>query len=400
MKLKYTYFFLLSVLAGLLFAAGLSEGTATDEEVKRNDKIIKFSHSFHAELAECADCHSKAAASTTLKGRLMPDHGDCGTCHDVEDSEQCGTCHYEDVYEPLVQNENELLFSHSFHVTEQKMECESCHKGFKGADYGFQAAQTNPVMADCYSCHNDMAAASNACESCHISTVNLLPQSHKDIAFIRTHKFDANDVNADCIMCHDNNNNTCQDCHVASGIDAPNTANNFFQPYSPNTFSDGAKKQNINRVHEFNYRFLHGIDAKSKRAECESCHETTDFCASCHQGENGDYALGGIMPASHLNRSQFIIGGIGSGGGEHARLAKRDIESCVSCHDVQGADPTCLSCHTDYDGIKGTNNKTHARNFMRDVKGDWHDSQGSMCFNCHTTSTFGNGFCGYCHTTR
>jgi hypothetical protein len=37
----------------------------------------------------------------------------------------------------------------------------------------------------------------------------------------------------------------------------------------------------------------------------------------------------------------------GSGGGLHAKLAERDIEYCASCHDVEGADPVCMMCHTE-----------------------------------------------------
>lgn len=60
--------------------------------------------------------------------------------------------------------------------------------------------------------------------------------------------------------------------------------------------------------------------------------------------------------------------GVGSGGGDHATLAKRDIERCMSCHDVNGADPTCITCHFDADGIKGTNPKTHPVGFMSNEK--------------------------------
>jgi hypothetical protein len=109
-----------------------------------------------------------------------------------------------------------------------------------------------------------------------------------------------------------------------------------------------------------------------------------------------------MLPASHLP-SGFVIPGVGSGGGDHAVLAKRDIESCISCHDVQGADPTCTAfCHLDPDGIKGNNPKTHAANFMRDTYGDWHNDIGSICYNCHTSQSpstpAGMGFCGYCHS--
>jgi len=85
-------------------------------------------------------------------------------------------------------------------------------------------------------------------------------------------------------------------------------------------------------------------------------------------------------------------------------LARRDIENCSSCHDVQGADQNCILCHVDNDGVKGTNPKTHARNFGRDFdKGDWHSDRGSVCYSCHTDANArpggikGVGFCGYCH---
>ena len=70
----------------------------------------------------------------------------------------------------------------------------------------------------------------------------------------------------------------------------------------------------------------------------------------------------------------------------------------------QGADPTCLTCHVDNDGIKGTNPKTHPGGFMKDAHGDWHSDPGSVCFNCHVgaspQSPSGIGFCGYCHGSK
>ena len=175
---------------------------------------------------------------------------------------------------------------------------------------------------------------------------------------------------------------------------------NFYQPYAPNNFVDGARMQKLNRVHDLNYRYFHGIDARSKRFDCQSCHQIETFCAECHQAEEGDFNMSGTVPASHL-KSGFFTYGVGTGGGEHATLARRDIESCIACHDVQGADPTCITCHQDADGIKGTNSKTHPSGFMNNEEGDWHSSQGSVCYNCHTSasplSQAGTGFCGYCH---
>jgi hypothetical protein len=400
MKLKYLYLFILPVLTGFLLLAAFSSGGSLEEK-PGNEKIIKFSHSLHADLAECQDCHAGALKSTSAKDRLMPGHPDCQGCHEVEDSDQCSTCHFDDVYEPLMQRQSELIFNHSFHVNTQNMSCDECHKGLSAVDYGFQAVQPFPAMVDCYSCHNDKAIAANTCESCHTSTANLRPQSHQSTTFMRTHKFAANNFDADCIMCHDSNNNSCIECHAANDIlTEVNLPDNFYQPYAPNNFVDGARMQKINRVHELNYRFIHGIDAKSQRFDCQSCHQVETFCGECHQSENSDYSLSGILPASHLKPGFFTFG-VGTGGGEHATLARRNIESCVSCHDVQGGDPTCVTCHSDNDGIKGTNAKTHQTGFMRSERGDWHDSQGSVCYNCHTNASpftpAGMGFCGYCH---
>jgi hypothetical protein len=183
-----------------------------------------------------------------------------------------------------------------------------------------------------------------------------------------------------------------------------NLPDDFYAPYYPSNSIDGPKQQAILKVHgDFGYRYSHGIDAKGKTNECQSCHQIETFCASCHQSENRDFALSGILPSSHLS-SNFKTIGVGTGGGDHADLARRDIENCVSCHDVQGNDPTCIVCHLDSDGIKGTNPKTHTSNYLNDEKGDWHDNQGSICYNCHTSqlpsSPAGIGFCSYCHGTE
>jgi hypothetical protein len=403
MKLKYYYLSLLLPLSILLmFAAFTNKNSYT--YLSGNEEVIKFSHKVHAELADCKSCHSAVANSISLKDLSFPNHDNCKECHDVEDDSQCSTCHFEGKFEPLVRSKSELIFNHSFHVNDKNMDCKTCHKGLETVAYSSELANPNPMMEDCYSCHNNKSSASNACESCHISTANLIPQDHKSVSYISSHKFAANSIDANCQMCHDIKTNSCQTCHVATtGITEQNFADDFYQPYAPNAYIDGAKQQQITRVHELNYRFTHGIDAKGKISDCESCHQVETFCTSCHQSNERDFALGGILPASHL-KTGFATIGAGTGGGDHATLARRDIERCISCHDVQGADPTCITCHLDSDGIKGTNPKTHPAGFMRGENGDWHGDQGSVCFNCHTNSSpksiSGLGFCGYCHGSK
>ncbi len=213
------------------------------------------------------------------------------------------------------------------------------------------------------------------------------------------HKFLAQSFDANCMMCHDNS--TCDECHISTTtITEFNTPDDFYQPYMPSQGIDGTKQQLIERVHELNYRYIHGIDANSKVTECQTCHEIQSFCANCHTSELADFSLGGVVPLSHIGPNFKTIG-VGSGGGEHAILARRDLESCTACHDVQGADPSCITCHLDSDGIQGTNPKTHVSNFLRNEQGDWHESDGSICYNCHTSASTSSrktdGFCNYCH---
>lgn len=396
-KINYIYSFLsIAVVSSLLVAAFQREELKSENP---NEGKIKFSHSLHYELVDCQTCHNAVVESSSLTSLKLPNHDNCSSCHNVDNEEECNTCHINEVYEPLVLKKSELIFNHNFHLNNTQMNCESCHQGLKDADYSWQAAGINPPMENCYSCHNDKSVASNACESCHISTANLLPQNHKVANFSRNHKFMANAVDANCVMCHDNQ--SCNDCHVATNvITEVNLNDDFYQPYYPSNFTDGTKLQAIRRVHDLNYRFTHGMESKGKTAECQSCHQVETFCANCHSSKNTDFAVSGIVPSSHLKPNFFTIG-VGTGGGEHAILAKRDIERCTSCHDVNGSDPTCVTCHLDSDGIKGTNPKTHARGFMKNEKGDWHDSQGSVCYNCHTSaspnSPITSGFCNYCH---
>ncbi|MFA3782386.1 cytochrome c3 family protein [Melioribacteraceae bacterium 4301-Me] len=402
MKPKYFYIVVSVIIIGFLAIAASSTNSNVQEKSKTNKEIIKFSHKVHLDASvNCADCHTKVPESTSLSDKLLPDMETCGQCHDVQDEKNCNMCHYENVQEPLIQKTATVIFNHKFHIGELKVECTTCHKGLDKVNYAFESTETTPSMSTCYSCHNNTTVATNNCETCHTSTVNLIPQDHKEVSFLANHKFASNSPNAQCQMCH--NNDFCESCHVSTNrITEKNAARDFYAPYSPHKYVDDSKQQQITQVHDLNYVYTHGIDFKGKSAECQTCHQIETFCAECHSSKGGDFALEGIVPTSHL-LSNFVTIGVGSGGGQHAILAKQDIENCASCHDVEGADPTCIVCHTDSDGIKGTNPKTHPANFMKDNHGDWHSDSASLCFTCHTDANArpngikGVGFCGYCH---
>ncbi len=401
MKIKILYSTISLLIFFFLTIAAIDAGNS-DEPRKTNKDIIKFSHAVHKDVTDCASCHTGVPESTSLNDRLLPEKPVCATCHDVEDTDNCSFCHYEDVMEPFILEKSELLFNHKYHTTDQKMECTACHKGVDEVAYSFESKDVNPPMSNCYTCHNDQTVATNNCETCHISTVNLIPEDHRQVGFFKSHKFKAASMNNQCEMCHDNT--FCEACHASTTmITEANSAKDFYTPYSPHKYVDNVKQQQITRVHDLNYRFTHGIDADEKSAQCQTCHQTETFCVECHASAKSDFAMGGIVPSNH-KKPNFVTIGVGTGGGLHAEVAKKDIERCSACHDVQGADPNCILCHVDNDGIKGTNPKTHLRGFMKNTSGgDWHNDFNSVCFSCHIDANAkpdgnkGVGFCGYCH---
>lgn len=399
----YTSLFILGFV--FLAVTGYRTYVPSDEHAVTNKSIIKFSHKTHKDAAECNVCHTEVEKSKDLKSQLLPKMEVCGTCHDIQDKNNCNQCHYGDNKRPFPAPKSpKILFSHEFHLANNK-DCSFCHKGIFDVDYAEDAPHYLPSMATCYTCHDGKTKATDKCEACHVSTVDLKPADHKKTDYLRFHKFAAQSSKANCVMCHDNN--SCEDCHVATGVTGANSPTDFIQPYAGTQFIDGSKQQKITRVHDLNFRFTHGIAASGKEMECASCHSSETFCSDCHNAERGDYNLGGVKPASHYKAGFVFTGSYGSGGGEHARLAKRDIEACASCHDAEGADPVCITCHIDNDGQQYTNPKTHKKGAMKDLGyGDWHTDRGSICYSCHIDANArpngvsGTQFCGYCHGSK
>jgi hypothetical protein len=369
-----------------------------------NSQIIKFDHKLHVKDAgvKCEDCHSNAIKSVSSKDNLNPKKDNCSGCHDVKDEKTCNLCHYDGVFKKLKATKTDLLFSHKEHIDTEKKACLDCHAGMDNVKYAKETAAGFPTMESCYSCHNNQKASNN-CENCHTNLTNLKPQNHRSPNFLNEHKniFDVANNKNNCMMCH--SDNFCQTCHTPVGFNGNSRKDGFYAPYYTKegaTRTDRTALQKLTTAHDLNYKFTHGLDASQKSFECKTCHEPQTFCVSCHM--SGGELITGFAPTSH-QVSGFTTFGVNTGGGLHSVLAQRDIESCQSCHDVEGRDPACIKCHFDNDGIKGTNPKTHAPGFMNDEKGIWHETEGAVCYTCHTDANAkpngisGNGFCGYCH---
>ena len=389
---------ILSILIALILIVRTSAVAHEDVSADKK-KLFKFSHSKHADAGvECASCHTPEKLTKISSEKMLPTHTECQSCHEQEVNEKCAFCHTDANNPVALPNPiREINFDHQKHVVDQKVECITCHAGMDKTD--FAEAKNLPSMAVCSTCHNNVKA-NNQCETCHQNLATIRPASHMVANFKREHSrvMNGRTYDANCQSCH--SEASCMECHDGTNL----TKLSPFEKtgmMSPRKFgNDKPAALAGQNVHDINYKFTHGIDAKGRSADCQTCHRQQTFCSDCHM--NGSVALGGSMPTSH-EQSGFTTFGVGSGGGLHATMAKRDIQACASCHDAEGGDPTCITCHVDVDGVKGTNPRTHSSGFMKNVHGDWHSDVSSTCYTCHNDANArpdgksGQKFCGYCH---
>ncbi len=395
------FFFLAVVVVALLTAVAYRPMSQQGWPELDDSKQLKFSHQTHIQgvAIECVSCHG-ATTSKKASDSLRPTHDNCTSCHEEQLTNECGYCHVNpDDIQPPPSPVREIVFSHAQHVTMSDVACTTCHAGLDETDYA--RAKHMPAMATCATCHNERKAT-NQCEACHTNVTNLVPPDHLAANFKSRHRelTRLGELDASCSTCH--SQSFCAECHSATEVMQFGKGAMMSDP-TPRTFPGATTRTStLQMVHDLNYRFIHGIDAKAKGSDCYSCHSAQDFCATCHETGDNITTTRGFKPAWHLGAG-FTTLGVGSGGGRHADLARRDLESCIACHDAQGGDPTCITCHSDPDGIRGTDPRTHVPGYMKTERGPWHAQPGSTCYNCHTDmnarpdGTKGRNFCGYCH---
>jgi len=276
---------------------------ASNDDPTKSDII--FDHEIHSDL-ECIDCHGDAIGSNKSDDRLFPEMEFCGDCHDIEDPDDCTVCHRNgDEPEASPDPVRNILFSHKKHY-DLEIDCLNCHN--------FPARVTIPGKPFCMDCH-DGHSAKNDCQSCHGDNYSLLdihPLNWRD-----QHGSQAILNEEFCISCH-RSESFCIDCHQGDN-------------------TDGA-------IHNLNYRYTHALDAGGKEINCYNCHDNRTFCNECHLSENR-------MPLEHST-----LGWIN----EHGSAARNNVENCASCHD--SSDPNCarIGCHSDKDGLRGTDPPIHA----------------------------------------
>ena len=325
---------------------------------------VKFSHSNHVadRAIQCVKCHNMAE-SVSSQDKNIPGHEVCSECHSMDNApEDCKLCHVNpDNPTGVTLGAQELKFSHKKHLQGKVTNgtCLACHTDVDKTQ-GMLNSANYPEMDKCFSCHDGHSVDAD-CKMCHSRPAEMSQMVHP-AGWKHGHKFEAANVKA-CLPCHQPET-FCSDCHAGDNI--------------------------LGNVHNLNYRFNHGLDAKSKEMECQSCHDFQTFCEPCHAEE-------GAIPLNHLNREwnpQINTE-------PHAEAARLDIESCASCHSDNPSTCSQPGCHRDGDGIQGTDPLMHDSSIKDLGHGPWHDDPNFTCFQCHIdTRTPGQGFCGYCHGER
>jgi hypothetical protein len=337
------YFYFVLLLAATVVVSVAMKKPLWNFNGDDNAPFIKFSHQKHfgEQNIACDDCHTLAKESKRSSDTLMANHESCTTCHEEQISNDCALCHTNPKeIVPMQAKEREIIFSHELHFTKNRIACESCHEGLETVPY---ATKSNmPAMTTCMHCHLEKNVSRN-CESCHTDFVSLYPENHRIADFKKQHKkySRVGEGEATCATCH--SENFCQDCHAGTELYSFGTQRDFMTEPSPKTSAkDSPNLLRLQNIHELNYRFSHGIDARSRFLDCSSCHDQKTFCSECHDA-GGNITQQKIKPESHAIAGFATLPG--TDGGRHKELARRDIESCMSCHDVEGKEPICAMCH-------------------------------------------------------
>lgn len=278
---------LLLILTGTIFATFINW-----------ESDLVFSHKFHAEdaEAECSDCHSKATESIKGTDDLLPEMETCYSCHD-EDMD-CESCHLngeEPIILPRIEKYSEK-FNHKIHA-ENEISCEKCHADVLVKEK-VNSGLHLPAMDDCMVCH-DTPDDLNGCYLCHTENEKLVPENH-----IASWKVDHG--------LYSESDNSCQNCHTESYC------------------IDCHQGENLSsQTHPADFIITHGMSFQVRELDCETCHQSVDYCVECHVQVNY------VVPVNHRVEDWT--------GRKHAEEARMNFETCSVCH-VSGED-RCSDCH-------------------------------------------------------
>jgi hypothetical protein len=123
--------------------------------------------------------------------------------------------------------------------------------------------------------------------------------------------------------------------------------------------------------HGAGYALLHAAEASRDAASCASCHSVSQFCRDCHTTSAVDVDSAFLAPGVDAHPPGWSLPGDPS---HHGDAARRDLVSCVSCHN----DQSCTTCHADI--------SPHGGDFWYRCANLQRQSP-DMCAQCHVANT-------------
>jgi hypothetical protein len=333
---------------------------------------VNHAHPAHRRL-KCVRCHEDAGKSRKTADNLNPTESSCLPCHEKRidrenrSQENCSFCH-EDYGKASPRHvpssefpDARLKFSHAAHVRFGDMMCLECHRGVDAADTATR--QHLPTMRNCFRCHGGAdPKAPTDCNTCHITRpdgklrthwpggwMNPKPWLHDmnhDADWIVRHRWVAADQGDTCASCH--RERDCVECH------------------------DGRVRPQ--RVHPNDYLTIHAQMARRNNPQCTSCHSTQTFCNECHSRLGVSQISAPRVRAAgrfHPPASVWVRGPV-----QHAREARRSMNTCTSCH----AEQDCVRCHGEL-GI-GSGISPHPPGFANNC-GGLIERNPRACRSCH-----------------
>ncbi len=307
----------LGVVACATAATVLGTSTPGDE--------ILFPHARHKKASvDCITCHESVYDAKTLAGDFLPKEATCLECHKQWKADgQCNRCHLDVRYAgPWPKREPRLKLDHAAHIERVKEDCTRCHSRLSEPH---EPAPLSDGHAGCLKCHGHADQYADArCDNCHVdlSSYPLRPVSEVSHQgdFLRRHANVAKASSKSCAVCHDQN--FCLDCHARTASVPIETK-----------LADRPDRQFIHRQ---DFLGRHSVEARADPAQCQRCHSVST-CETCHENSRvsanvsstNPHPPGWTLPGS----PQF-----------HGDAARRNIQSCASCHD-QGDASNCVSCH-------------------------------------------------------
>jgi len=336
-----------ALLALLLPALGLPAGGANDPAPPPPadpSGRVRFDHARHAaHQPDCSACHrptppeTAPGAATPAPDFERPREADCTGCHPFErpapgprtataDPEVCALCHPVDAAGRLAlpavaPRFPALAFDHRRHEDAAGAPCTACH------DPARIAGGVPPPMTRCMTCHDD--ALEGGCARCHLHDARgrltlrrpgrpeLRPPAWMgDLAhvedFARQHGVPARTRRDVCASCHEPS--FCEGCHLGEAIER--------------------------RFHPAGWLSAHGPASRGADLDCNTCHRGQETCLSCHR--RAGLTLDSPRLGRDVPRGSSVHGESWALRPElHAREARRNLGSCVSCH--TGRD--CVTCH-------------------------------------------------------